>query len=448
MKAQQRILPKRVVLILALIVSVFVSPAYASRAVRVGPEDNLPALLADMPDNMLVIFEPGTYRLSLTLTGRRLFFEAPEGGVLITPDSQPFVLRLEEGSEIALDNIDLRSEAPQTATVIVQDATLDLVDARITNKGGPAIYARGRLEAEGARIEGRGMAAVRITGGDGAILRGTEIVNAGGGTGIVVQDSKAFLMDGGEVRGNTAVLAQRLTGRLELKRSLLFGTGKAGTAMLAENIPALDVIESALVGEKIALSGRLDDGDIWQVDSSLLAATSATVRLSGRAGADFRFDVSMAVSTGVDSDGGAFTSEGAGFVPLMESSLLLAKGGSALVIRQGAAALVARTVVASTAGSALTLVAHDPVNLTLASSLLYPLPSANDLAAPAMDEETWRLGRADPEYSKQAVTTLINEIVDALENRPPETIDSALALLESYDIDFSLLRDTLRGKRP
>jgi len=185
-------------LVMVLLIGALAGPVSASRAVRVGPEDNLPALLADMPDNMLVIFEPGTYRLSLTLTGRRLFFEAPEGGVLIIPGAQPFVLRLEDGSEIALDNIDLHSEAPQTATVIVQDATLNLVDARITNKGGPAIYARGRIEAEGARIEGRGMAVVRITGGDGAILRGTEIVNAGGGAGIVVQDSKALMMDGGE----------------------------------------------------------------------------------------------------------------------------------------------------------------------------------------------------------------------------------------------------------
>ena len=438
----------RLILLMVLLIGGLAGPAAASRAVRVAPEDDLLALLADIPDNMLVIFEPGIYRLSLTLTGRRLFFEAPEGGVLIIPDGQPFVLRLEEGSEIALDNIDLSSEAPQTATVIVQDATLDLVNVDITNKEGPAIHATGRIEVEGARIEGRGMAAVRITGGDGAILRGTEIVNAGGSTGIVVQDSKAFLMDGGEVRGNTAVLAQRLTGRLELKRSLLLVTDKAGTAMLAENIPALDVMESALVGGKSALSGRMGNGDIWQVDTSLLAATGATVRLSGSVSADFRFDVSMAVSTGVDIDGVAFTSEGAGFVPLMESSLLLARGGSALTIRQGASALVARTVVASIAGSSLTLVAHDPANLTLASSLLYPLPLASDLAAMAMDEETRRLGRADPDNSKKALATLMNEIVDALENRPPETIESALALLERYDIDFALLRDSLREKRP
>ncbi len=325
--------PLRLALALALLIGALAGPAAASRAVRADPGDDLPALVADIPDDMLVILAPGTYRVSLVLSGRRLIFIAPEGGVVFEPGEQGFAFLLRDGAEIALDNIEVRTGRADPPPVIVQGGTLNLKEATIVSSAGMALYVDGALEAEGGRIEGRGDAAVLVTGGDKAELRGTEVVNPDG-IGLAVQDSESLLIEDGRLDGRTAVQVSGLSGEMRLTRSLLRGQGADAMALALQQVRDLEVIDSALIGSAAALNGTIGNGDAWQIDASLLAAERDVIGVAGTAEADLRLETSLVLSTGADGYG--FLADGESFVPLLGDSLLLARGGSAFVAQNGA----------------------------------------------------------------------------------------------------------------
>ncbi len=518
-------------LALLLAAALLATRAEASRLVRVAPGDDIAALIGELPDDMVILMSPGTYRLSLVLAGRRLVFSAPEGALVEAAD-QGFAFWLEDGAEIAMDGLEIRGTPGGQPAVVVQGATLRLKDVSIDNPDERALYIDGMLEAEGGRIASGGATALFVAGGEGATLRGVEIVSEAG-VGIAVQNAGRLVVEQGRLSGKTAlqavnmgdevrIIGSRLEGRgdegfaayvetsprldmensrldgavalqardiggqmriggsrlqgriggllardlgraeirdsrlhggvalqavsvgggLTVANSLLEGLGESGLAMALEGVSAMKLADSLLLAPDSALTGSIGDGQAWQIEGSLLASRGGgAVGVNGTLGAELRFEVSAAIALGENEEGFAFLSQGAGFAPLIGDSLLLARGGNALVVQNGAGALVERSLLGGSAGP-LWMADHEPEITFITESLLVPDVQDDAQLRTLMDIASRQLSSADPALMQRVAQNILFYLADALEETP-EDPEAELEALEATFIDIGELRAEL-----
>ncbi len=414
--------------------------AEASRLVRVAPGDDIAALIAELPDNMVILMAPGTYRLSLVLAGRRLIFMAPEGAVVEAGD-QGFAFWMQHGAEIAMDGLDIRGAPGRQPAVVVKGATLRLKDVVIDSPDKRALYIDGMLEAEGGRIVSGGGAALFVAGGGGATLRRVEVASEAG-IAVAAQNARRLVIEGARLSGRTALRAVAVSDGVTVANSLLEGRGESGAALVLEDVTGLSLADSVLLASGPALSGTIGTGHAWQVGGSLLASRGGgAVDITGLREADLRFEVSAAIALSGAEDGHAFLSEGTGFIPLIGDSLLLARSGSALKVQNGAGALVARSLLAGGSGP-LRLADHDPQITSIGDSLLTPDARQDAQVLALMDRASRRLSGADPALTQQVAQNFLSELAGA-QAQTPDDPAAMLAALEATFIDMGELRAEL-----
>lgn len=422
--------------------------AEASRAVHVRPGDDIAALVEELPDNMMIVMAPGTYRLSLILTGRNLIFLAPEGAV-VEPGEQGFAFWVEAGSAIALDGLSIQAAPGEQPPVVVQNAVLRLKNVAITSPDQIALYAEGadsEVEMEGGRLESGGGAALFASDGATVILREVEALNTGAGIAVAVQQVPRLEIRETRLAGNVPLQAIAVREGVSVADSFLRGRGAQAVALVLEQVARLEIIDSVLLSDGSALQGGIDTDQTWRITGALLAGRQGgAFGVTGAEGADLEIENSAVIALQEAGEAYSALVEGAGFQPRIADSLLLARGGSALVVQGGAGALVARDLLAGGDGP-LGLFEHDPERLVIGESLLVPdVSNEPDLRA-AMDEASLGLSLRDPDLARAAAEQFLADLTAAVERAPgdaPGDHSDLLRALEATFIDFAILHEEL-----